>query len=143
MTVDNRFLINPEGQTDDEIVDFIMGILEESGELRETRLVEHPGHGSEKVHAGKSGRAVSTTDQAKGVAEPVSAANAVIAGGTGNVSRADLDDAMLYLGQKAPPGTNLMGLSVDGKMVTGDHGLPTPRKDMPQFDGDDGSVVDW
>lgn len=54
-----RFLIDP-AQTDAEIVDFIMSVLRADGAfdvpLRETRLVEHPGHttgSSQKAHGRK------------------------------------------------------------------------------------------
>ena len=139
MTVE-RILINPEGQSDDEVVAFIMDFLESRGlvtpeEIEEARLVEHPGHPDQKVHGRKGGGGTGSVEE-KGVGEPVSAANAVISGKSANVTSADLDDAMIYLAQNAPPGTNLMRLSVDGKQVTGDNGLPHSRKDMPQFDGD-------
>ena len=127
-----RFLINPEGQTDDEVVDFIMGILEGGGELEEARLVEHPGHPDQKVHAGGRGGGEVTGK----IGEPVAAANAVMAGKHANVSSADLDEALYHLAANSPPGKNLMVLHCDGKRVTGDTGLPISRDKMPQFDGD-------
>jgi hypothetical protein len=133
--VTTRFIIDPT-QSDQDIVDFIVSVLEEDGAfeesgvilpLRETRLIEHPGHGDQKAHGRRgTGR----------VSEPAAAAYSLTQGGTPNVTSADLDDVMRSLATDAPPQVNLMNLYVDGHRVTGDMGLPFPRSQMPQFDGD-------
>lgn len=136
-----RFIIDPN-LTDSEIVDFIMSIVEDDDAfeegvvlpLREDRLMEHPGHktgSTQKAHAGKGAAVTGRISEPPGVA----AAN-LVSGGSPNVTRDDLDDVMRELGMNAPAQVNLMNLYVDGTRVTGDMGLPFPRKEMPQFDGD-------
>ncbi len=132
----DRFIIDPT-LPEEEIVEFIMSYLRERGAfeetpLNETRLLEHPGGPShdQKSHGGKG---AGTTGK---VSDPDAAASYLVSGGSPNVTSADLDDVMRVLAVSAPSQINLMNLHVDGVRVTGDMGMPFPRREMPQFDGD-------
>lgn len=122
------FKVPPLEGMDPEAIDDLAGVLADTiadqmadADLAEAALVEHPGHGSQKVHGRR-------TNVAAVHAELAAGGQPHIAGGT--------VDAFMDYAATAEGHPDLTELHVDGTLKFGDDGLGYARDAMPQLPED-------